>query len=69
MLFFREATDDRVRVAALETIAEIGSVEAGLFLLEVVRHETGVLRKTAESRLGSFPGDEIAQLKRSGALG
>jgi hypothetical protein len=61
---FREATDERVRVAALETIAEIGSVEAGLFLLEVVRHETGVLRKTAESRLGSFSGDEVAQLVR-----
>jgi hypothetical protein len=61
---FRESTEERVRVAVLETIAGIGSVEAGLFLLDVVRHETGVLRRTAETRLGSFPGDEIAPVVR-----
>jgi hypothetical protein len=61
---FRESTDERVRTAALETIADVGSVEAGLFLLDVVRHETGVLRRTAETRLGRFPGDEIASMVR-----
>jgi hypothetical protein len=61
---FRESAEERVRVAALETIADVGSVEAGLFLLDVVRHETGALRKTAEARLGAFGGDEIAPLVR-----
>jgi HEAT repeat protein len=61
---FRESTDERVRVAALETIADVASVEAGLFLLDVVRHETGVLRKTAEARLSGFAGDEIVSMVR-----
>jgi hypothetical protein len=61
---FRESSEERVRVAVLETIAGIGSVDAGLFLLDVVRHETGVLRRTAEARLGNFAGDEIAPMVR-----
>jgi hypothetical protein len=61
---FRESSDERVRVAALETIADVGSIEAGLFLLEVVRHESGALRRTAETRLGGFAGDEITSMVR-----
>jgi hypothetical protein len=61
---FRESTDERVRVEALQTIADITSVEAGLFLLDVVRHEGGTLRKTAEARLVSFPSDEVASVVR-----
>ena len=61
---FRESSDERVRVAALETIADVGSIEAGLFLLDVVRHETGALRRTAETRLGGFAGDEITSMVR-----
>jgi hypothetical protein len=61
---FRQHADERVRVAALETIADIGSFEAGLFLLDVLRHETGVLRATAEARLISFAGDDITTIVR-----
>ncbi|HEY2901571.1 MAG TPA: HEAT repeat domain-containing protein [Polyangia bacterium] len=61
---FRESTDERVRVAALETIADIGSLEAGLFLLDVMRHEAGVLRSTAEARLTVFSGDDITATVR-----
>jgi tetratricopeptide (TPR) repeat protein len=64
MQIFRQSTDERVRVAALETIADIGSLEAGLFLLDVLRHETGILRSTAEARLTSFSGDDITATVR-----
>ena len=64
MRIFRESVDQRVRVAALETIADIGSLEAGLFLLDVLRHETGVLRSTAEARLTIFSGDDITATVR-----
>jgi HEAT repeat protein len=62
--FFRDSTDERVRVAALETIAKIGSVEAGLFLLDVVRNETGHLRRTAEAGLIAVAGDELSSMVR-----
>jgi hypothetical protein len=61
---FRDATDDRVRAVAVETIADSGTVEAGLFLVDLVRHESGPLRAAAEGRLATFPGDEIAPLVR-----
>jgi HEAT repeat protein len=61
---FRQSTDERVRVAALETIADIGSLEAGLFLIDVLRHESGLLRTTAEARLSSFSGDDVAPTVR-----
>jgi len=61
---FRESADERVREAALVTIADIPSVDAGLFLLDVVRHETGKLRKVAEERLVNFPGDEVVSMVR-----
>jgi len=61
---FRQSTDERVRVAALETIAGIGSMEAGLFLLDVLRHETGTLRNTAEVLLAGFSGDDITPTVR-----
>jgi HEAT repeat protein len=64
MQIFRQSADERVRVAALETIADIGSLEAGLFLLDVLRHETGILRSTAEARLTSFSGDDITATVR-----
>jgi hypothetical protein len=61
---FRDAGDERVRGVAVEAIADIGSVEAGMFLVDLVRHEAGPLRSAAESRLATFPGDEIAPLVR-----
>lgn len=64
MQIFRQSTDERVRIATLETIADIGSMEAGLFLLDVLRHETGTLRSTAEARLATFSGDDITPTVR-----
>jgi hypothetical protein len=61
---FREATDERIQLAALEAVADTGTVEAGLFLLDVVRQVPGPLRAAAENRLGVFPGDELAPIVR-----
>ena len=53
---FREATDERVRAVALEAIAGVGTFEAGLFLLDLVRQETGALAEAAAERLAELPG-------------
>jgi HEAT repeat protein len=59
---FRESPDDAVRQAAVQTIAEIGTLEAGLFLIEVLRHESGELQKTAKERLARFSGEDLAPI-------
>jgi hypothetical protein len=61
---FRDFNDENVRVAALETIGEIGSLDAGLFLLDALRHETGMLRAAALKFLSSFSGEDIAPTVR-----
>jgi hypothetical protein len=61
---FRDSTDERVRAVVVEAVADIGSVEAGMFLVDLVRHDAGALRAAAEARLATFPGDEIAPLVR-----
>jgi hypothetical protein len=61
---YRETADERVRGVALESIADTKTVEAGLFLLDAVRHEGGVLRAAAEARLEKWAGDEIAPVVR-----
>jgi hypothetical protein len=61
---FRESTDERVRLAALESIADVGSPGAALVLLEAARQETGAVRETAASRLARLGGDEVAALVR-----
>ncbi len=61
---FREWTDERVRLAALETIANIGTPAAALVLIEAVRQETGAIRAAAESRLGKLTGDEASAMVR-----
>jgi hypothetical protein len=61
---FRDANDERVRAAALESIADIGTVEAGLFLVERVREDAGPLATAAETRLRSFPTDDIVPVVR-----
>jgi hypothetical protein len=61
---FRESREERVRVAALETIADIGSVEAGMFLLDAILHESGAVQIAAESRLRSFNADELGPMLR-----
>ena len=61
---FRDFTDENVRIAALETIGELGSLEAGLFLLDALRHETGPLRAAARKALMAFSGDDLSSTVR-----
>jgi hypothetical protein len=61
---FRDFTDENVRIAALETIGALGSLEAGLFLLDALRHETGLLRGAAQKVLAAFSGDDITTAVR-----
>jgi hypothetical protein len=61
---FRETNDERVQITALEAIADTGTIEAGLFLLDLVRQDRGALRAAAEARLVVFAGDELAPLVR-----
>jgi hypothetical protein len=57
---FREfAHDESVRREALDAIADIGNLEAGHFLLEVLRHESGAIANRALLRLRSFPLAEL----------
>lgn len=61
---FRDSTEERVRVAALETIADVGSLEAGLVLVDAVRQEHGAVRAAAEARLRLFHNDDLAPMIR-----
>lgn len=65
---FRESSDERVRLAALEGIGISKDAKgAARLLLEVVRQETGALRKTAEEKLAKLAkesGEEVASLLR-----
>ncbi len=61
---FREFSDERVRVTALETIGRIGTPAATLVLIDAVRQETGAVRAAAESGLGRLSGEEAAALIR-----
>ena len=56
---FRDKTDERIRLAALETIADIGSLEAAMVLLDAVLYETGEVQTRAEARLRAFNRDEL----------
>ena len=47
---YRESNDPRVRAAALQSIGKIQTVEAGEFLVMVLRQETGALREAAHAR-------------------
>ena len=61
---FRESTEPRVRLAALEGIGKIRTTEAALVLIEAVRQETGAVRAAAEAQLARLSGDETASLIR-----
>ena len=64
---FRESADERVRLAVLEGIGNIGTLEAALLLIEVVRQEVGPVRLAAETqlvRVKSKADDEVATLIR-----
>lgn len=56
---FRDKTDDRVRIAALEALADLASPEAGDVLLEAVLRETGAVQAVAEARLQAFSGEDL----------
>lgn len=56
---YREADDPRVQATALESIGKIQSVEAGEFLLMVVRQEDGDLREVAKRALGGFDNTDV----------
>jgi HEAT repeat protein len=59
MRIFRESTDERVREVALDAIASIGNLEAGYFLLDVLRRERGPRYDQALRRLRAFPTNEL----------
>ncbi|MBC8131657.1 MAG: HEAT repeat domain-containing protein, partial [Deltaproteobacteria bacterium] len=61
---FREQKDERVRLAALETIADIGSLEAGMFLLDAILFETGAVQNAAEKRLRAFQSEDLGHALR-----
>jgi hypothetical protein len=64
---FRESSDERVRLAALEGVATIGKKspsQAALVLLDAARQETGVIQKMAVARLQALRGDDVAALLR-----
>jgi tetratricopeptide (TPR) repeat protein len=64
---FRESTDERVRLAALEGLGG-GQYQkplaAALVLIEAVRQETGLVRAGAEALLARFSGDDMVTLIR-----
>jgi hypothetical protein len=72
---YREADEPRVKATALESIGKIQSVEAGEFLLMVVRQEEGELREVAKRALAAFDNTDVlpivrqyAQIETNGAV-
>jgi hypothetical protein len=61
---FREATDERVRLVVIEAMVSVGTFEAGLFLLDIVRQERGALAAAAADRLADFQGDDLLPVVR-----
>lgn len=61
---FREHRDLDVRRTALRTIGQIASLEAGDFLIEVLRQEGEPLRSLAHQALMQFPNREILPVLR-----
>jgi hypothetical protein len=56
---FREATEDAIKLAALDAVADIGTAEAVFFLVDVVRHQRGAIAARAVQRLRAFPSAEL----------
>lgn len=56
---FRESTEEPVKLAALDAVADIGTGEAVYFLIDVVRHERGPVATRAAQRLRAFPMAEL----------
>ena len=61
---FREHDEANVKEVALESIARIGSLEAGEFLVEVLRYEAEPLRQVARRQLAAFDNPDIFPILR-----
>ncbi len=61
---YRESNDPRVRAAALQSIGKIQTVEAGEFLVMVLRQETGNLRDAAHSALAQMDNADVLPILR-----
>ena len=61
---YRETGDFGVQVVALESIGKIQSIEAGEFLLSVLRQEEGSLRDVAKRALGALDNADVTPILR-----
>ncbi|MEO6777198.1 MAG: HEAT repeat domain-containing protein [Kofleriaceae bacterium] len=61
---YRESTDPRVRTRALESIGRIQTVEAGEFLVMVLRQESGALRDAANTALSQMDNADVIPILR-----
>jgi hypothetical protein len=61
---YRESKDENVRHTVVEAVADIGRREAGLFLLDIVRGESGPIVDLAARRLRNFPSADLLPLVR-----
>lgn len=61
---YRESNDPRVRASALQSIGKIQTVEAGEFLVMVLRHETGNLRDAAYAALQQMDNADVVPILR-----
>ncbi len=61
---YRESADPRVRGAALQSIGKIQTVEAGEFLVMVLRQETGALREAAHAALAAMDNADVLPILR-----
>ncbi len=61
---YRESTDGRVRAAALQSIGKIQTVEAGEFLVMVLRQESGNLREAATQALAQMDNADVLPILR-----
>lgn len=64
---YRSSNDPAVRATVVDTVADIGSSEAALFLLEVARQEPSPLREQAARRLRTVAGQDVAAVVREAA--
>ena len=61
---FREHDEPRVKEVALESIGRISSLEAGEFLIEVLRYESESLRQVARRLLAAFDNPDVFPILR-----
>jgi len=61
---YRESNDPRVRGAALQSIGKIQTVEAGEFLVMVLRQEGGALREASYAALAQMDNADVVPILR-----